>query len=268
MNSMMTDDDRLLLARLDDKARQCSENSMITNSDFLDMHSRSVASQIRLSYPDVRMIFYGVFEGAERCIAVFLPEYIEAENTDELAAYFNENPSDNPLAVIAVEKDKFSPDLSHRDYLGALMGLGIRRELTGDINVEKSGCKMAVISKIAPFIIDNMDKAGRGTLKAKIIPANLVSDGTTAAGVADSFTVSSMRLDSVVKNAFKVSRSEAANAVEGGTVFVNDVECLKPDKKIGEGDKIVFRRKGRIIVNECSSVSKKGRIIVEITRFV
>ncbi len=268
MNSMMTDADRLLLARLDDKARQCSENSMITNSDFLDMHSRSLAAEMRLNYPDVRMIFYGVFGGAERCVAVFLPEYIEAENTDELAAYFEENPLDNPLAVIEVEKDKFSPGLSHRDYLGALMGLGIRRELTGDINVEKSGCKMAVVSKIAPFIIDNMDKAGRGTLKAKIIPANQASDGAKPTGVEDSFTVSSMRLDSVVKNAFRVSRTEAVNAIEGGTVFVNDVECLKPDKKTGAGDKIVFRRKGRIIINECSAVSKKGRIIVEITKFV
>lgn len=264
----MTSDDKLLLARLDDKARQCSENSMITNSDFLDMHSRSLAAEMRLNYPDVRMIFYGVFDGAERCVAVFLPEYIEAENTDELAAYFEENPLDNPLVVIEVEKDRFSPDLSHRDYLGSLMGLGIRRELTGDINVEKSGCKMAVISKIAPFITENMDKAGRGTLKAKIIPAKQASDGAKPTGVADSFTVSSMRLDSVVKNAFRVSRTEAANAVEGGTVFVNDVECLKPDKKITAGDKIVFRRKGRIIVNDCSSVSKKGRIIVEITRFV
>ena len=109
MKSMITDDDRLLLARLDDKARQCSENSMITNSDFLDMHSRSLAARMRVNYPDVRMIFYGVFEGAERCVAVFLPEYIEAENTEELAAYFNENPSDNPVAVIEVEKDRFSP---------------------------------------------------------------------------------------------------------------------------------------------------------------
>ncbi len=268
MNSMMTDADRLLLARLDDKARQCSENSMITNSDFLDMHSRSLAAEMRLNYPDVRMIFYGVFDGAERCVAVFLPEYIEAENTDELAAYFEENPLDNPLAVIEVEKDRFSPGLSHRDYLGALMGLGIRRELTGDINVEKSGCKMAVISKIAPFIIDNMDKAGRGTLKAKIVPVKQASDGAKPTGVEDSFTVSSMRLDSVVKNAFRVSRTEAVNAIEGGTVFVNDVECLKPDKKTGAGDKIVFRRKGRIIINECSAVSKKGRIIVEITKFV
>ena len=267
MSLMMTDDDKILLARLDDKARRCSENSMITSSDFLDMHQRSLAAEMRLNYPGVKRIFYGVFEGAERCVAVFLPEYIEAENEAELAAFFAENPDDNPLAVFEIEKDRFSPDLSHRDYLGALMGLGIRRELTGDINVEKSGCKMAVVCKIAPFIVDNMDKAGRGTLKAKIIPAAEAAEGTKSTGVADSFTVSSMRLDSVVKNAFRVSRGDAANAVESGVVFVNDVECLKPDKKICSGDKIVYRRKGRIIINDCSSLSKKGRIIVEITRF-
>lgn len=268
MNSMMTDEDKILLARLDDKARQCSENSMITNSDFLDMHQRSLAAEMRLNYTDVKRIFYGVFDGAERCVAVFLPEYIEAENEAELAAYFAKNPEDNPLSVIDVEKDRFSPDLSHRDYLGSLMGLGIRRELTGDINVEKNGCRMAVISKISPFILDNMDKAGRGTLKAKIIPAAEAAQSTKSVGVEDSFTVSSMRLDSVVKNAFRVSRGDAADAVESGVVFVNDVECLKPDKKIGAGDKIVYRRKGRIIINDCSAVSKKGRIIVEITRFI
>ena len=72
----------------------------------------------------------------------------------------------------------------------------------------------------------------------------------------------------MIKNAFRVSRGDAVSAVESGVVFVNDIECEKPDKKISAGDKIVFRRKGRIIVNDCSSVSKKGRIIVEITKFI
>lgn len=264
----MTHEDKLLIDKIEDKARLCSENSMITSSDFLDMHERSVVSEIRLQYPDVKMFFYGVFEAAERSVAVFLPEYIEAENQAELEAYFNENPEDNPLDVIRLEKDKFSPALSHRDYLGALMGLGIRREMTGDIAVDENGCKMAVLSKIAPFVAENMSKAGRGTLKAEIIPASQAKNQTKSTGVPDSFTVSSMRLDSVVKNAFRVSRGDAASAIESGVVFVNDVECTKPDKKVSAGDKIVFRRKGRIIVEECSSVSKKGRIIVEIMRFV
>lgn len=263
----MTSEDKLLLAKIEDKARQCSENSMITNSGFLDMHERSVAAEMRLQYADVKMIFYGIFDGAERTVAVFLPEYIQAENAEELSAYFEENPEDNPLAVISIEKDKFSPALSHRDYLGALMGLGIKRELTGDITVSENGCKIAVLDKIAPFIIENMDKAGRGTLKAEIIPASKARESTKSAGVPDSFTVSSMRLDSVVKNAFRVSRGDAANAIESGVVFVNDVECIKPDKKVAAGDKVVFRRKGRIIVEDCSAVSKKGRVIVEILRF-
>lgn len=259
----MTADEKILVAKAEDKARLCSDNSMITNTDFLDMHERSVVASVKKPLGDVRMFFYGGFSDSERNIAVFLPDYI----TEEPQEYFDKYPEDDPISVILIEKDKFSPALGHRDYLGALMGLGIRREMTGDIIVDENGCRMAVLAKIAPFIAENLDKAGRGTLKAKIIPPSQAREGTKAAGIPDSFTVSSMRLDSVVKNAFRVSRGDAAQAIESGVVFVNDIECTKPDKKIAEGDKIVFRRKGRIIVGDCSSVSKKGRVIVEIIRF-
>lgn len=259
----MTSDKKILFAKIEDKARQCSENSMITNSVFLDMHERSAVTGMKNPFGDAKMFFYGGFCDAERTVAVFMPEYI----TEEPIEYFNAYPDDDPIAVIEIEKDKFSPPLSHRDYLGALMGLGIKREMTGDIIVNENGCKMAVLSKLAPFIAENLGKAGRGTLKAKIIPPSQAREGAKAVGIPDSFTVSSMRLDSVVKNAFRLSRGDAVQAIESGAVFVNDVECTKPDKKIADGDKVVFRRKGRIIVNNCSSVSKKGRIIVEITRF-
>lgn len=260
----MNTDDKLLISKIEDKARQCSENSMITNSDFLDMHQKSVVASLRLPYPDVRMVFYGGFDGAERTVAVFLPDYIE----DELSDHFSAVPEDDPLTVIELTKDKFSPALSHRDYLGALMGLGIRREMTGDIIVSENGCRMAVLSKMAPFILDNLGKAGRGTLKGRILAPSEAREGTKATGIPESFTVSSMRLDSVVKNAFSVSRGDAAEAIEGGVVFVNDIECTKPDRKIVSGDKIVFRRKGRIIVSDCSGISKKGRVIVNIIKFI
>jgi RNA-binding protein YlmH len=259
----MTSEEKFLLAGIADKARQCDENSMITNSVFLDMHERSVVTGMKNPFSNTRMFFYGGFAEAERNIALFFPEYI----TDEPIDYFDMCPNDDPIAIIEIEKDKFSPALGHRDYLGALMGLGIKREMTGDIAVNESGCKIAVLAKIAPFIAENLGKAGRGTLKAKIIPPSEAREGAKSVGISDSFTVSSLRLDSVVKNAFRLSRGDAADAIESGVVYVNDVECTKPDKKIAEGDKIVFRRKGRIIVNDCSSVSKKGRVIVEITRF-
>ena len=259
----MTSDEKILFAKIEDKARQCSEISMITNSVFLDMHERSAVTGMKNPFGDAKMYFYGGFCDAERTVAVFMPEYIN----DEPIEYFNAYPDDDPISVIEIEKDKFSPPLGHRDYLGALMGLGIKREMTGDIIVSENGCKMAVLSKLAPFIAENLSKAGRGTLKAKIIPPSQAREGAKAVGIPDSFTVSSMRLDSVVKNAFRLSRGDAAHAIESGVVYVNDVECTKPDRKIADGDKVVFRRKGRIIVNDCSSVSKKGRIIVEIIRF-
>ncbi len=263
----MNEEDKLLLAKIRDRARQCSDNSMITSSVFLDMRERSVAASAHLDSGDVRIIFYGGFEDAERTAAVFLPEYVEARDLRSLFEYFEQCPEADPVAVIEIEKDRFSPALGHRDYLGALMGLGIKREMTGDIIVSENGCKMAVLEKIAPFIVENLGKAGRGTLKAKIIPASEAREGARAVGVPDCFTVSSMRLDSIVKNAFRVSRGDACEAIEAGLVFVNDLECTKPDKKIIGGDKVVFRRKGRIIIKDCSSVSKKGRVIVEIVRF-
>ncbi len=263
----MTADDKLLLAKIIDKARLCSENSMITSSDFLDMHERSVVAGAKIPLGDIKMFFYGGFDDTERTVAVFMPEYTGVNTDDELRNYFNEYPDDDPLAVIETEKDRFSPTLGHRDYLGALMGLGIRREMTGDIIVGETGCKIAVLAKIAPFIAENLGKAGRGTLKARILSPSQTREGTKAAGTPDSFTVSSMRLDSVIKNAFHLSRGDASQAIESGVVFVNDLECTKPDKKISAGDKLVFRRRGRIIIGDCSNISKRGRIIVEITRF-
>lgn len=263
----MTPDEKLLLSIIEDKARQCRDNLMITNSLFLDMHEKSLVSAFAKRLTDIRILFYGGFADAERCIALMLPDYIQADDEKEIFGYFYENPSDDPLSVIEIEKDRFSPPLSHRDYLGSIMGLGIKREMTGDIIVSNGGCKLAVISKIAPFIAENLNKAGRSSVKAKIIPPSEAREGSEAVGLPDSFTVSSMRLDSVVKNAFSVSRGDACTVIESGMVFVNDIECQKPDKKICAGDKIVFRRKGRIIVTNCSAVSKKGRVIVEIIRF-
>lgn len=264
----MSSEDKILFAKIEDKARSCTDNSMITSSDFLDMHQRSAISTLRLPFPDVKRIFYGGFEGAERSIAVFLPEYIEAYDENSLKEYFIQNPDDNPIRIIEVSKDKFSAKLSHRDYLGALMALGIRREMTGDIVVSESGCRIAALAKAAQFIVDNLDKAGRGSLKAKIVPLEDAVINTSPQGKPDSFTVSSLRLDSIVKNGFGISRSAACEAINAGIVFVNDVECTKADKKIAENDKIVMRHKGRMIVTDCSSLSRKGRVIVNILRFV
>lgn len=268
MNGLLPEE-KLLLARIEDKARLCSDNSMLANSDFLNMHEQSLVKNMRLSYSDVRLALYSPLPDSERRIAVFLPPYIEAEDADGLAEYFESDPDSDPITVLQVKKDRFSPPLSHRDYLGALMSLGIKRETTGDIRITEDGCMLAVLNKIAPFIIENLGRAGRGTLTATSVPhSELKALGNSDTATCASFTVSTLRLDSMVKNGFSVSRSAACDAIEHGLVFVNDCECMKADKRIGEGDKIVFRRKGRLIVTDCSAVSKKGRIIVNVKKYM
>lgn len=260
----MLEEDRLLAARIEDKAQQCLTRSMLTHTAFLDLHQRSVAAGLRLP---VRPLFYGGFAEAERTVAVFLPDYIEAADAAALAAWFDDNPEDDPLRILRVEKDRFSPALTHRDYLGALMALGIRREMTGDILVTEHGCRIAVLASMAPFLAEQLTSAGRATLTVTAEPPGTARAGAAAAGIPDSFTVSSLRLDSLVKNGFGVSRPAACEAITHGLVFVNDQECLKTDRRIGEGDKITFRHRGRILVTACGGRSKKGRVIVEIERF-
>ena len=262
----MTAEEKILLSNLEEKAAKCDNLNMITCSAFLDMHEKSLATAVKAPL-GVTRVFYGGFDGAERNMAVFMPEYTYVKTEQDAVNYFAENPEDCPLRILKISKDKFSKPLGHRDYLGAVMGLGINRNVTGDILVNDGGCLMAVTEGMAEYIADNLDKAGRGTLKIEIMLPSQVEKSTKAQGTPVSFTVSSPRLDSIIKNCFGVSRTGASEAIEHGLVFVNDVECLKPDRRINEGDKIVMRHKGRLIINDLGSISKKGRVIVKATQF-
>ncbi len=262
----MTEEDKILISLISEKAEQCLDRQMITQTRFLDMHEKSVASGIRLP-GGVKRVFYSGFEDAERYLAVFLPGYIEADDEKSLADYFASSPDDCPVAVLEVTKDKFSKALTHRDYLGALMGLGINRDTVGDIKVGENGCHIAVIKSMAEYISRNLTSAGRGTLNIRILPPGEADSVPAAQGVPDSFTVSSPRLDSIVKNGFSVSRDAACEAITRGLVFVNDIECFKPDRKINEGDKITFRHKGRIFIESFPGKSRKGKEIVSIIRY-
>ena len=259
-------EDRILISFLEDKALQCSRNQVITCSRFLDMHERSIASFIKLP-EGVTRVFFGQDPDAERTVACYLPSYVEAADSDSLMEYFAENPEDCPIKVLDITKDRFSRPLSHRDYLGAVMGLGINRDITGDIIVSEKGCLMSVTSNMAEYICSNLSKAGRGTLTVSVAYPWEVKRERLDNGVEEFFTVSGLRLDSIVKNAFSLSRDAASEAISKGLVFVNDTECFKPDRRVTGGDKITLRHKGRVIIDDCSGVSKKGRIIVKTRKY-
>lgn len=189
-------------------------------------------------------------------------EYIEAQPSE----YFRNEPDDDPLTVLRVTLKKGAPVLTHRDYLGSLMGLGIKRESTGDILVRKDGADIIVLKEMASFIMMNMDKAGRARLQFEEVPVSeLIVPEFHRIEVTES--VSSLRLDNVLSAAFGLSRGKAGEAVSAGIVFVNGVTVSKPEKQVTEGDKLVIRGRGKAVFKEIKGTSSKGRTIIVIEKY-
>lgn len=107
------------------------ENIPSAVSKFLDSASLSAAAALARSTAG-RFIFWGGFDGAERVIMLSVPDYIESDDPNEIFTVYSD---ECPLSAVRVEKDRFS-DIGHRDYLGAVMGLGLTRESVGDICVQ------------------------------------------------------------------------------------------------------------------------------------
>ena len=247
-------EDRILLSRTEELAASCRQRYMITSSEFLDLRQRSLVQNQMTRAGERKAGFYGGYEDAERVVAVYLPDYMEGTP----AEHFAEDPEDDPLAVLRLKKKKGAPALSHRDYLGALMGLGIRREVTGDILVREDGADLIVLRSMAEYIGANLMQAGRSGLSAEEVPVReLIIPASDAK--EKHVSVASLRLDSVLGAAFGLSRAKALETVRSGIVFVNGLEVQKPDYTVEEGDKIVLRHKGRVVLRSVGGKTGKGR---------
>lgn len=252
-------DKELLYALVCDRIKLCVDNYMITNTNFLDSFQQSdIVKYFKKNCP-VKYEFYGGFDDAERRMIVFLPDYIESID------YFNTNSNDNPIKPVKIIKDNFST-LSHRDYLGAIMGLGIKREMIGDIILNEHGCSLAVADSVSKYICENLVSVGRGSVKADT--AECFDEIKTEEVFEEKRCfVSSMRADSVVSAGFGLSRSSATEKILHGDVIVNSVIITKPDAHISFGSKIVIHGKGKIVVTQDGGITKKGRHTFIIKKF-
>lgn len=209
--------------------------------------------------------FYGGYKDAERIIVVFLPDYLTLPTEEGRLSWLAENEEENPLTVLRVQKDPFHT-LTHRDYLGALMGLGVKRETVGDLLVREDGCDIILLKSVAPYLQENLTQAGRAKLGGSFVPVAALQKGEEKREMTPC-VVASLRLDNVVSAAFSVSRSAATQAIQKGLVFVNALSCEKTAAPVKEGDRIVFRSKGKVRLAEVGRTSKKGRLHITIERY-
>lgn len=252
----LTGEDRLTLARVLDRAEQAANRNIPASTDFLSPQQRIQAQEcLRLAgIPETSYLLQGGYEGAERQILLFLPDWLEPESAESpircLRASFRED-----------EK------LTHRDFLGSLMGMGVVREKIGDILVAPDSADLLVLEGVADFLLQSWDSAGRAKLRVTAIePENLHIPVVQRKEVRD--TVSSLRLDAVASSGFRLARGKAAALIESGKVQLNWRECVKPDKLLEAGDVVSARGFGKFELSEVGGLTRKGRISIVLQVYV
>lgn len=250
-------DERMVLARALDQMDRAANRSIPCATQFLSPAQRAALELLLAASGRPRHLFHGGYEGAERTVCVFLPDWQEPEDWAP----------EEGLAAIEAAYPPTGGSLTHRDLLGGLMGIGLTRERVGDILVGDAATQIVCLKEAAPIILSQFDQAGRYRLKLREISLTDLTPAPAEVKLIHD-TVAALRLDAVLASGFSLARGKAADAITGGRVSLNHRECLKPDRAVAEGDVLICRGLGKCVVKTVGGQSRKGRIIIEIERYL
>ena len=250
-----TAEDKLLLAKLWDKISAGIRRDIPAHTCFLSPREQEMARY--LFGEQSGLVRFGGYGDAERKMICYLPDYLDVDNLYDAGS-----------PVVCLHAEYYEGDtLSHRDFLGALMGAGIARDTVGDICTGKGCCDFFVTAEIAPYILQNFSSSGRTRLHLTQVPLNQAAvQEPEVKELRD--TLASLRLDSVISAGFRIGRSQAAQFISAGKAAIDGLPCEKPDKTVTEGAKISVRGLGKIKLQTVGGQTKKGRISVIIHRYV
>ena len=239
----------VMFAHIFDMAEKCDRCGYAVYGDFLSENSCAELLS-RARYLPMNPVLFGGFEDAERKMVAFIPEY------------------DEPLFPIGAVRltSPMLKGLTHRDFLGSVLGLGIKREKCGDIIINDDSAYVILADDIASYTANSLTKVGRVGVKAEEVALSEISvPPKTFKPITG--TVSSLRLDAVVALFHGKGRGKASEAINAGLVFVNGICAQKSDMRLSEGDVISLRGKGKATL-EIGGTSKKDRIFVTLNAWV
>ena len=247
-------DPRLLAHAQDLLAR--AEGGQVTYTAFL-----TPAEQYRLGQTLGRRdewIFAGGYDAAERKRLFCLPPYMQGADEQMLSAYLADTFAET-LIPLEIRGSGYR-DLAHRDYLGAILNLGLERSAVGDLCVlDKSRAVLFCDRVIADFLCENLTRAANDAVRAT--PVVLPDDfdgGHKIRRITD--TVASPRADSVAAALANLSRERAQALFREGMVEIDYEPADKPDRTVGEGTILVIRGKGKFVIRSLAETTKKGRV--------
>lgn len=248
----INDEDQILTMRkVLDKVEKVLKYHVDQCTDFLDPYQIKLSYSILNRFIDINYHQEGGYEDSERKVIIIYPSYKVKDDVDSC------------ISALKVEGNFKFTDLNHRDYLGAIMGLGIKREKVGDILIHDSHGKIVLNKEILEYIKYNLESIGKETVEVKEIGLEEVSKGIEEYKEI-SATVSSLRLDAVLSSAYNLSRSSSAKYIKSSKVKVNWKPIDQISFEINEGDLLSVKGYGRMRLHKINGTSKKGRIKIVI----
>ncbi|SNR91134.1 RNA-binding protein YlmH, contains S4-like domain [Anaerovirgula multivorans] len=242
-----------LLIKILDKVEAVIKNHDIKITDFLNPYELKAATDILNAFQEIRWIETGGYEEAERKILIIFQDYMSIESIPI------------PLIVLEVASASQFNTLNHRDYLGALLSLGIKREKVGDIIVSEKICHIVLQEDLKDYVIFQLNQVKNVSVSTKEVEfeeIKLLADNYKEI----SGSVASLRLDSIVSLGFRIPRSEAQTLVSKEKVYINWGVASKNFHEIDVGDVISVRGKGRVIVDDIQGKTKSGRIHIKLRK--
>ncbi|RGG66663.1 RNA-binding protein [Eubacterium sp. AF17-7] len=248
----MNKEDNYVKNRLLDLADITYSKNIYAYSGFLNLNEINIFNTITNQLPPVNYYLTGGNVYAERKIVVFKP----------IEVYYEE---DVPITLLKIEplNKKYADTLNHRDYLGAILNLGIDRSKIGDIFIGENVAYIYVITGISDYIINNFTKVKHTLISCKIAYDEIENVRPNLKEIKG--TIGNIRLDSIISLAFNKSRSSIVSYIEEKKVFVNGKIITSNGYSIKENDIISVRGLGRVIYNRQISVTKKGKNLVSVS---
>lgn len=249
-------DEQILKGRLMDLAKRAYNQNIYTYSNFLSATELSLLDEIR---DDISYIHYETFGGnelSERRVVGFG----SMEDFGYAGAF--------PVTVIKVSPllEKFSETLNHRDFLGALMHLGIERDTLGDILIKEKSAYIFCLERIADYICKELTKVRHTNVKCELCDMDIKA--LTPSLVDEEFPVASLRLDGIIASLLKCSRNEALSFFEDKRVTLNGRITGRNSVTLKKGDVFSVRGYGKFIFEDTGGSTRKGKIYVHIKRYV
>ncbi len=248
-----SEEDALLRARIEDACHLCDVRSCPRFVGFLDEHRQAVARAVLREKGVTDFLFFGGYAEAERTVLGVFPSFLPPDE-----ALF-------PVQAVGFSY-RASAELTHRDFLGALLGTGIRRDKLGDIVCSTGETVVLADEEIAPYLAQTVTKICREGVKVIYPYEREITVVREFRTLED--TVPSPRLDAVLRVALRTSREEAARRIAAGAVSVNHLATESASLTVSEGDILSVRGAGRFRVARIGPPTKKGRLFVCLEQYL